>query len=671
VGLQTFLRANPAAPAGVLVVLLWLAWAWNDGGFAATAWGSVGSVLLVLLATALALRGDSAFLTRGRAVMFAALAAFVLWNFLSMTWADFPGEAWIGSAKTLLYAASFVVFALWPWDRRGGTLILAVFAGGVALIGAATLVEVLRADAPAQYFQNDRLAHPVGYVNATVALWTSAALPALYLAGARTLHAGLRGFFLGASVLLASLAVLGQSRAWLIFMPFVAALFVVLARQRLRALLALTIVAAANLAILDPVLQVFRDAQDGLAVHDSVVTATKAIAAGAIAAGLAGTVWAIVDSRVRLQPRMHRVLAVAAGLAVVVGVSFAATRAYRAVDDPHAWAAAKWDDFRSGSDGSFESSRFTGSFGSNRSREWRVAWLEFRDHPIAGIGSDNYQAAFLIRRTDSDHEPRYPHSIPLRLLSQLGIVGTAIFLVYAGTAVALALGLRRRVDPVTGGIAGVCLATFGYWLLHGSVDWFWEVPALAAPAFGLLGLATSTGATGTPREQTRRGTIAIYAAAACVAALVALTALPWLAESYQNAGAAVWRRDLDVAYARLDRAAQLNRVAATPLVVKGSIALRTRDLAEARRSLEAAIEREPDNWYAHFQLALTESLARAFPAATVEIERARELNPLDPVVADAAKLIARRRTPNPERLNSRFLVELNRRFGRNVADPTR
>lgn len=669
--LQTFLRANPAAPAGVLVVLLWLAWAWNDGGFAATAWGSVGSFMLVLLATVLALRGESVVLTRGRAVMLAALAAFVLWNFLSMTWADFPGEAWTGSAKTLLYAASFVVFALWPWDRRGATLILAIFAGGVAVIGAATLVEVLRSDTPAQYFQNDRLAHPVGYVNATVALWTSAALPALYLAGARTLHAGIRGFFLGASVLLVSLAVLGQSRAWLIFMPIVAALYLVLARERLRALLALTIVAAANVAILDPVLQVFRDAQDGLPVHDSVAAATKAIALATLAAGIAGAVWSIVDNRVQLQARTHRALAVAASLAVVVGVSFAATRAYRAVDDPRTWAADNWDDFKNGSDGSFESSRFTGSFGSNRSREWRVAWLEFRDHPIVGLGSDNYQAAFLIRRTDSDHEPRYPHSIPLRLLSQLGIVGSAIFLVFAGTAVALALERRRRADPVTGGIAGVCLVTWAYWLLHGSVDWFWEVPALAAPAFGLLGLATATTVPGTLGKRTRSRSIVVYASAAALAACVPLTALPWLAESYQNAGAAVWRRDLDLAYARLDRAAQLNRVAAAPLVVKGSIALRTRDLAEARRSLSAAIEREPESWYAHFQLALTESLARAFPAATVEIERSRELNPLDPVVADAAKLIARRQAPNPERLNSRFLVELNRRFGRNIADPTR
>lgn len=669
--LQAFLRANPAAPAGVLAVVLWLAWAWNDGGFAATTWGSAGSFLLVVLATTLAVRGDSVLLTPGRLVMLAGLAVFVLWNFVSMTWADFPGDAWTGSAKTLLYAASFLVFALWPWDRAGATLVLAVFAGGVALIGAATLTEVLSSDAPAQFFQNDRLSHPVGYVNATVALWTTAALPALYLACVRTLPAVVRGFFLATSVLLVSLAVLGQSRAWLIFAPIVAALFVALARQRLRALLALGIVTAANVAILGPLLQVFRDSQDGLPLHEPVATATKAIVVATLVAGLAGVVWSIADTRVQLGARAHRAVAVAAGIAVLVGVAASAIGAYRAVDDPREWASAKLDDFRKGYDGSFESSRFTGSFGSNRSREWRVAWLEFRDHPIVGIGSDNYQAAFLLRRTDSDHEPRYPHSIPLRLLSQLGVVGTSFFLVFAGVAVAVALRLRRRTDAITGGIAGVCLTTFGYWLLHGSVDWFWEVPALAAPAFGLLGLATSTAAAATPGAASRNRSVAVYAAAAVIAACVPLTALPWLSESYQNAGSAVWRRDLDLAYARLDRAAQLNRVAASPLVVKGSIALRTRDLTEARRSLAAAIEREPENWYAHFQLALTESLASAFPAATVEIERARELNPLDPVVAEAAELIARRRTPNPERLNSRFVVELNRRFGRTVADPTR
>ena len=342
-----------------------------------------------------------------------------------------------------------------------------------------------------------------------------------------------------------------------------------------------------------------------------------------------------------------------------------------AVDDPREWASAKLDDFRTGYDGSFESSRFTGSFGSNRSREWRVAWLEFRDHPIVGIGSDNYQAAFLLRRTDSDHEPRYPHSIPLRLLSQLGVVGTSLFLVFAGMAVAVALGLRRRADAITGGVAAVCLTTFAYWLLHGSVDWFWEMPTLAAPAFGLLGLATSTAAGMTTRLPNRNRSIALYTAAAAIALCVPLTALPWLAESYENAGSAVWRQDLGLAYARLDRAAELNRVAAAPLVLKGSIALRSRDLVGARRSLEAAIEREPDNWYAHFQLALAESLGNAFPVASAEIRRAQELNPLDPVVATAAKLIADGRKPNPERLNSRFVIELNRRFGRDVADPTR
>ena len=33
------------------------------------------------------------------------------------------------------------------------------------------------------------------------------------------------------------------------------------------------------------------------------------------------------------------------------------------------------------------------------------------------------------------------------------------------------------------------MVTFAYWAVHGSVDWFWELPALAAPAFAWLGLA--------------------------------------------------------------------------------------------------------------------------------------------------------------------------------------
>ena len=59
----------------------------------------------------------------------------------------------------------------------------------------------------------------------------------------------------------------------------------------------------------------------------------------------------------------------------------------------------------------------------------------------------------------------------------------------------------------------------------------------------------------TTRLPNRNRSIALYTAAAAIALCVPLTALPWLAESYENAGSAVWRQDLGLAYARLDRAA--------------------------------------------------------------------------------------------------------------------
>jgi Flp pilus assembly protein TadD len=87
--------------------------------------------------------------------------------------------------------------------------------------------------------------------------------------------------------------------------------------------------------------------------------------------------------------------------------------------------------------------------------------------------------------------------------------------------------------------------------------------------------------------------------------------------------------------------------------------------------LTRAEEREPKNWYIHFQLALAEAVADRQRSARLHIVRAAELNPRDPVVAAARRQILRGDKPNPERLNGRFVAELNRRFGLDVPDPTR
>src|SRR5204863_522494 len=53
---------------------------------------------------------------------------------------------------------------------------------------------------------------------------------------------------------------------------------------------------------------------------------------------------------------------------------------------------------------------------------------------------------------------------------------------------AAARAVRQRAGPGAAA-AAAGLGAFVYWLVHGSVDWFWELPALGAAAFALGGIA--------------------------------------------------------------------------------------------------------------------------------------------------------------------------------------
>src|SRR5689334_13611082 len=103
------------------VVLMVLVLAWRDGGFDASNWGPAAVVLVALLALALG-TGAAVPATRREWVVLGAAAAFVLWSYLSATWAAFASNALIGSGKTLLYFACFAIAMLLP--ARGSRFVL-------------------------------------------------------------------------------------------------------------------------------------------------------------------------------------------------------------------------------------------------------------------------------------------------------------------------------------------------------------------------------------------------------------------------------------------------------------------------------------------------------------------------------------------------------------------
>ena len=259
---------------------------------------------------------------------------------------------------------------------------------------------------------------------------------------------------------------------------------------------------------------------------------------------------------------------------------------------------------------------------------------EVADHPVLGVGVDNFAVDF-VRERSTGEEPLYPHSLALRTFSQTGLIGGALFLGFVAAALAAALPRRKEPDSLSAAVAAAALASGVYWLVHGSIDWLWEIPALGASALALLGLASGL-ARSTPREAVRiRGrSAALLAGAGALFALAAGSfALPGLAAIELERGVRAWPDSPDRALSYLERAHGLNPLSERADVVAGTLAWRDGDTEQARAAFQRALERNPHDWYVHLQLALLAEEGGRSADALVHLERARSLNPREPARA--------------------------------------
>ena len=655
-GVAGLLRANPALVPALLAVGVFVALGTSEAGFYPTAWYAAALFVLGLLAASLFALGLPHDVPKPVLAALALLAAYTAWSYLSITWASQQGPAWDGANRTAMYLTILALFALWPFDARGAMAVLGLLGFGIAGLG---LVELLKADAaaePAGYFIDVRFSEPAGYMNANVALWTTGLLPCLFMASRREVHPLLRGLALGGAGLLAGLGLLGQSRGWALALPLALALFLVICPGRVRLLAATAAVAAAALAVSGPALAVHDDYSpetlDALLsdATGAILLAAAVLALGGIAAGL-------LDRRVEPGPRAARAIgwAAAALVALVLvggGAVYAATEG-----SPTGRIGDAWDDFKEGGEGpQAGGSRFSGG-GTNRYDFWTVAWDAFGDRPVRGMGAENFQEEYLLHG-ESGEQPRYAHSLELGVLSQTGLVGA--LLLFGALAAALAGALGARAAPPAGRAAAAAgVALFAYWLLHASVDWFWEFPALTGPGLAGLGLACALAprgearaAPGGSRTQRRAG---IAVAGAAVAVLAVSYLLPWLSELEIDRAAETWRADPDGAFRRLERAEDLNPLAARPALTAGTIALRVGRVEKARQEFAEALEREPRNVYALLELGAIAAVQGDRRAALRLVGRANSLSPRDEDLRDALRRLEENRPLALKGLNERIL----------------
>jgi len=603
----TRIHVARAVPVAALAAVAW-ALAWVENGSTASAdWLPYAFFAGLLLAAVLAggaLRPDAREL--------AAVTALVLlaaWEALSISWSAVPPLARDEAVLTVFYA--IVLLVPWLTLRSEGERLLAVaaVAAAASLLAVAVGIELRFGADQADHFYSGRLSFPISYPNAQAAVFLIGFWPAIVLASLRRAPLAARMLAVAGATAIAAGWLTAQSKGGVLAIAVSAGLVFGLSPLRLRLVAPVLLAAGLTAIAYRPLTAPFRSGAAGDVSH-----AGAAILVLTAAGAVAGLAYALVDRRLELGPRRTRIagwatLAIfAAALATAVAVFFAT------VYHP-GWLDDQWRAFKNVPAESSASSHLL-QLGSYRYDIWRVGLHQFENHPLAGIGSRGFGAAYLEHR-DSPDTPARAHSVELDALSELGIVGflllaTALVLPF----VPLVKRLRARDPAGTAAFAGC-----SYWLVHASVDWIWTVPACGVPFFLLLG----AGGAGDERRLLPGRASAAAAVAAVVLSLVAFVP-PWLSARLTDQG--------DLAAAKT-----FDPLSVDPYVAQ---AARSPTAAGAASALRAAVRKEPRVVELRYSLALAYIRARRLQAARAELQRAQRLDPGEPRIQDALKHLPKR-----------------------------
>jgi hypothetical protein len=605
-----------AVLAGALAVFLMLFWSVDDGGTDAGIWYwgallSLAGVAGLLVAT----RGALASLPRATKIALVCFGLYVAWSYLSMTWAAYAGLALQGANRALLYLLVFMLLAAAPWRRPTALVVLGAYGAGIGVIAIALLFRFAIGDNVPGLFLDGRLDSPTGYFNSDAALFMIGGLVAVGLAARRGMPSGVRGLYAAFAAADLMLAFTPQSRGWLFTLPVVGLFSVLVAGERLRCAAIAIAAAAALLVDLRPLLRLFQVASPhrltDLAVHAGKIGLLSC-------AGVFGlvTLLAMIESargRDPLRPAVRRILGVGAVL-----VAFAAMAAGLWVVSQHhpgSFISRQWRGFTSEPTDTATTNHFL-EVGSGRYDIWRSAVKAFSAHPLGGLGQDNFGDWYLTHRHTIE-EPLWTHSLELRLLASTGIVGFLLFAGFLILALASAVAAKRRGTGLDRMLVGTALLPLGVWLIHGSIDWFWEFPALTGPALGFLAMAAGNRAghgapalddtSSRPRRRLPTPVPALAGAIALGAATLAL-GFPYLAVRELNIGIAQSHDAVGASLADFRSSHRLNPLMSDPGTLGGSVAL-----VNGRDSIAASFYRqatslEPGDWIAWLGRGLAASM---------------------------------------------------------------
>jgi len=637
--------------AGLLASLpLWIWWAVWKGGYPPAVF-LVGIGYLALAAVALRLFAPPGRPEGAPAWALGALGALTAWTLASLLWAADQGAGEVAGARQILLFGSFALPLLWPPSARALMMGVAVVPL-VALCGAVSALGGALDDPLA--LVDGRLEGPTGYANASAALMAMGILPALVLGSRRELSVALRAVMLAAAGGLLGAFLLTQSRGGLVALCLALLLAFLLVPGRLRLLVATGIVAIAVGPALDSLLEVRSVAVDA---GDATVSLRDGVAALAtstfVLAGLA-TIYAALDSRVEISPRVVRRSSVGVALALSGAALVAFIALLASGPNVGAWVSERVDDFKTPDYARLESqpTRFTGDLGSNRYDYWRVSVEVFADKPLTGSGAGNFIASFLERRR-ADKSTIYSHNTWLGTLAELGAVGFLALLTFAAS-LALALVRAGRSQGPRRWIVTAAALPLAYVFIHGTIDWIAVFPVVSAPALALAAAASRVGRPTGPASG-RQARLISLALVGALATATFLAAPLLLSARLSDRGVTTWQLRPAGAIDDLQRAADLDPLAAAPYVRLGVVATELRHRVLARRAFQAALDRDASAWYPEFQLGLLAAARGNRALALDKLNVALARNPGEPLVRRALRGARLRRELDPREFQHRVL----------------
>jgi UDP-GlcNAc:undecaprenyl-phosphate GlcNAc-1-phosphate transferase len=620
--------------------------------YASSVWVPIGLGLALASVVAVVARPNRP--SGPAALAIGGLLGLGVWSLASTAWAESVESTVVSGNRWLLYGALLLLMLVLVRGERRSAVLVGAAALGVIAVAVSVLLRLLGSD-PTSLFLGGRLNAPLGYINGEGCLFVMGFW--LCMAVAESRRALLAGSAAGLATLMACLALLSQSRGTALAMLGSLIVVVALAPGRTRRVYGMLVVAAGLAAAAPDLLQIY---DHGAAAAIPVAVAHAAGRAALLSAVAAGAVWGLLTAGWQ-RARAGTVLAVRARTAgswllvvpVVLALAVAAVSAHRIERD----ISNQWHAFihlneagDTGAPASTAGQTRLLSGAGNRYDYWRIAWADWRANPVLGVGAGNYPVSYYqLRATTEDIEQ--PHSIELQALSELGLVGGLLLVVFIAGVGWGAVRMRRQAarSPLSQALMVGGLGVFAAWLVQTSVDWLQLLPGLTAIALAGVAVLVAPRRRPDPGERTvapsrlrrtlaGRPALALGASAVIVTLIVAGASLSrqGLAEIYLVRA----QNELDAhpaaALTDANRSLDFDSDNVQTFYVKSAAFAHFDQAAAAEAALNEALAREPDNFVTWALLGDIAVRQGKLTDARRDYVRAHLLDPRDPTLQQLA-----------------------------------